>query len=500
MENDNIIIISDSEEDSTPDTKNVVESIQDTSIMIRVRTPSGQVRVEVSQKASGSELVSLIAKAFGYKSSTFKISRQQSGKEEIKSTLNVSSLGLKHGDLLFITLDETMVQTSGNSSEDTSKKRDRSMIEKSMIGSLLKRVSIQMYTKGRLVMTKSPGSESQFDIKDLIKPGLAKAFLSSFCINDEFLDSILPSNISTIIACPRPSNITDQSKVTVSENRMYIFPKIEGYGSMHIKLFIFWYKDFVRIVIPSANLVPYDWELIENSVFYQDFEKLPSPSSCDNEYIWQLKDLLLRMGCPKVMIDNLDGYDYSKAIGKLVVSAPGWHENLEKFGQGRLKNVVKALNLDLTNATVSCQTSSMGSLVQRWGFNFYNCCLGVINFSKNISIPANRFSIMFPSKRTVTNSSLGPRNGGTICFSSKYWLKTSFPKHLIKDLKARSNGLMHSKLMVCSRTSNVESKIDIHRKEEFDGYIYQGSHNATQSAWGDFTLKLPIRLSFMFLM
>ena len=44
-----------------------------------------------------------------------------------------------------------------------------------------------------------------------------------------------------------------------------IFPPLAGpYGCMHIKLFLLWYPESLRVVIPSANLLPFDWDTIEN--------------------------------------------------------------------------------------------------------------------------------------------------------------------------------------------------------------------------------------------
>ncbi len=39
----------------------------------------------------------------------------------------------------------------------------------------------------------------------------------------------------------------------------FCFPPMNGPGSMHSKLQLLKYKDYLRLVVPTGNLVPYDW-------------------------------------------------------------------------------------------------------------------------------------------------------------------------------------------------------------------------------------------------
>ena len=39
----------------------------------------------------------------------------------------------------------------------------------------------------------------------------------------------------------------------------FCFPPMHGAGAMHSKLQLLKYGSFLRIVVPSGNLVPYDW-------------------------------------------------------------------------------------------------------------------------------------------------------------------------------------------------------------------------------------------------
>jgi hypothetical protein len=92
------------------------------------------------------------------------------------------------------------------------------------------------YPYGRLVMT---GYSSDFKIQDLINNDLKKAFLSSFCIDEAWLNTILPENAKVVIACPKPDSIPSHlSRFNFSSTRQYIFPRTFQYGCMHIKLMV----------------------------------------------------------------------------------------------------------------------------------------------------------------------------------------------------------------------------------------------------------------------
>lgn len=48
-------------------------------------------------------------------------------------------------------------------------------------------------------------------------------------------------------------------RANVPSNMRFCFPPMHGVGSMHSKLQLLKYADRLRIVIPTGNLVPYDW-------------------------------------------------------------------------------------------------------------------------------------------------------------------------------------------------------------------------------------------------
>lgn len=198
-------------------------------------------------------------------------------------------------------------------------------------------------------------------------------------------------------------------------------------------------------------------------MFYQDFVKSEHKSS---PFYDDLIQLLREMGA-EVIVDKLHGYDYSKAIGTLVSSVPGGHVN-EKYGQNRLRSIVNKMDLNLKNATVTYQTSSLGALSIPFVESMYQS-------ATRHSHVDGRLKILFPSTQTVFDNILGKESGNTIRFSEKYWLKPTFPRQVIHDCRSNASGLMHSKIMICTTTQETHTCIDIHAApENRNGYIFCG--------------------------
>jgi hypothetical protein len=89
--------------------------------------------------------------------------------------------------------------------------------------------------------------------------------------------------------------------------------------------------------------------------------------------------------------------------------------------------------------------------------------------------------IYFPSTRTIARSLGGPTAAGTICFKRRSWEHAKFPRGVLRDCVAvpsRAGVLMHSKVMFV-RFEGEERKVGEHA-----GWVYVGSANASESAWG----------------
>jgi len=113
--------------------------------------------------------------------------------------------------------------------------------------------------------------------------------------------------------------------------------------------------------------------------------------------------------------------------------------------------------------------------------------------------------ILFPTKETVRNSTLGEPGGGTMFFRRSDWSSADYPKELFHDSKSkRGKILMHSKMILgtlkkVSDSNGIyfdgdtetedDSDIEIVGERKPTGWAYVGSHNFTMAAWGSFMEK-----------
>ena len=182
--------------------------------------------------------------------------------------------------------------------------------------------------------------------KSLVTSELEKAFLSSFVYDWEWLESFLGKAKVCFAIHSRES----KSILKINNDRVAVFPRLEQYGCMHVKLLLLWYPGYMRFVLPSANLIPLDWESMENVVYYQDFprndQRNQSISEKSNSFYPELSKLLLEMGVPTSIIDALKCVDFSKAKGNLVASIPGRFsdQHLYEYGCTRLMKIIQNIS------------------------------------------------------------------------------------------------------------------------------------------------------------
>ena len=96
----------------------------------------------------------------------------------------------------------------------------------------------------------------------LQKDKLKLAVLSSFQWDDEWLVSKLDLAQTRVILIAFAADEAQQQEMesNVPRNRIrFCFPPMQGIGHMHSKLQLLKYDDYLRIVVPTGNLVPYDW-------------------------------------------------------------------------------------------------------------------------------------------------------------------------------------------------------------------------------------------------
>ncbi|OCT53892.1 putative tyrosyl-DNA phosphodiesterase [Cladophialophora carrionii] len=292
------------------------------------------------------------------------------------------------------------------------------------------------------------------------------------------------------------------------------FPPMGGnVNCMHGKLMLLFYANEAeavweggqrcRLVVPTANLVDFDWgvdSIMENTVWLIDLP-LHGPSTAagrtEPPFQKSLKQFLKAQTVPDDVLRKLDQFDFSKTANYgFVHSIGGVHtgQAWRTTGIGGLGRTLTELGLATRDPIqVDYVTSSVGSLNDEFMQSLYLAAQGDSGLTaynrrlnKNLSSGSppgswkQNFRFYFPSDATVRASRAGPQRAGTICFSMKWWQNPNFPRFNMLDcLSVRDRLLMHNKLLFARYASSVEKS-----QSGNGGWVYVGSANLSESAWG----------------
>ncbi|TXT13549.1 hypothetical protein VHUM_00916 [Vanrija humicola] len=367
--------------------------------------------------------------------------------------------------------------------------------------------------------------------------------ISSFVWDEEWISTFLPQpeEVPTVRICRPPGydaeRMTKSGKLQpIGSGEVLCYPQMDGKrGSEHMKFaWIFYKTGRLRVAIMTANMVDYDWEQIENTVFVQDFlEKKKSGSLKGKEaelpdfpaqFVW----LFAHLKVPKALkflaehhpfgsripiqhsdtsFADLSKYDWSRVQVRIVMSVAGVYKGFDKmvqFGSCRLGKVIaeEAWTPSKGERLVAeYQGSSLGSYSTDFMNNFYQTISGhsldyISRQPKAAAWPP--IKVIFPSLATVDASRLGRNGGGTMFSGKSFSEKTS---SLFHDANSKRGGvLMHTKMLIglfepssslFSPSKNGKRKADELEddKSSYGGWIYVGSHNFSPSAWGTVNYK-----------
>ena len=339
----------------------------------------------------------------------------------------------------------------------------------------------------------------------LDKDDLQLAVLSSFQWDIPWL--LAKMNISKTLITLVMQAKDDATKEQYHQETAYLpnlrlcFPNMEGQiNSMHSKLMLLSHPKYLRIVIPTANLVNYDWGetgTMENMCFIIDLPRLPEGQRAGKLTLFgeEMLYFLRAQGLEKSIVDSLNKFDFSATKNLAFVHTIGGanmgsDEPWRRTGLYGLGRAVKLLGLAThEKVNVDFVTSSVGSLNLEFLSSIYLACQGddgnaafeAKNGGKSKEASAAKseqtrineqidqhFRVYFPTHDTVRGSRAG--SAGTICFQSKWYNSPTFPKGVMRDCESIRNGLlMHNKLIF------VRSP---------EPWAYLGSANCSESAWG----------------
>ncbi|KAH8600886.1 tyrosyl-DNA phosphodiesterase-domain-containing protein [Bisporella sp. PMI_857] len=346
----------------------------------------------------------------------------------------------------------------------------------------------------------------------LQKDTLDLAVLSSFQIEPEWVASKLNPSTKVIWVLQAKSEAEKENyKSQAPSNYRFCFPPMEGQiNCMHSKLQLLAHPTHLRIVVPSANLVPYDWGetgVMENIVFIIDLPRLSEGIVANSDQLTNFgKELLYflqAMGLEKRVVDSILKFDFSRTSNLAFVhSIGGAHSGAswKRTGFCGLATAVKHLGLRTQGALqIDVASSSIGNLNEGFIQSIYLAAQGdeglteyewrTKKTARNKTVNSEErklrdtlkenFRIYFPTRETVAQSKGGVGAGGTICLQSQWYNADSFPKALMCDCKSQRLGmLMHNKLLLVRQSEAADAG---HAARAW-GYL--GSANLSESAWG----------------
>ncbi|KAJ3828366.1 tyrosyl-DNA phosphodiesterase-domain-containing protein [Lentinula raphanica] len=369
------------------------------------------------------------------------------------------------------------------------------------------------------------------------KDDIAFAILSTFALELSWIYGLFNPSVPVIMVT-QPDPNGSASVKNVLPNWIKTTPFLRGgVGCMHMKFMLIFYKTGrLRVVVSTANLIPYDWRDIENAVWLQDipprtkdvaldrtdetsFESMMK-RVLDNVNVTPALSVTRKQDHPNLPIrttgDICTKWDWSNVKVKLVPSIAGRHEEWPKViltGHTRLMMVLRDLGFRTGKGKkleLEYQGSSIGSYTTQWLNEFYHSAKGE-SAEDWLDKPKKRreklpyptgLKVLYPTLETVRSSQHGERGGGNLFLRRSQWDAPKFPRQIFHDSRSKAGDtLMHTKMIISivSQTSNTGSSSrevinvdtdseDEDHQPEFNGgdvgWAYLGSHNFTPSAWG----------------
>ncbi|PYH66151.1 uncharacterized protein BO88DRAFT_393859 [Aspergillus vadensis CBS 113365] len=305
-----------------------------------------------------------------------------------------------------------------------------------------------------------------------------------------------------------------ESETATMRNLRLCFPPMGGQVvCMHSKLMLLFHPGYLRLVVPTANLTPFDWGemngVMENSVFLIDLPKKNGAEKPTTHFYEDLVHFLKASTLHENIIAKLDSFDFSKTSKYAFVhTIGGSHTDTawKRTGYCGLGRAVERLNLRTSvPLNIDFIASSVGAITDQFLRSLYLASQGddgltefTIRYAKNFPVPRrddpskllkrdtgtewkDRFRLYFPSQNTIATSKGGPRCAGTICFQSRWYNGENFPRHILRDCESQRKGLlMHNKILYI----RPDEPIPLSETTQCRAWAYVGSANLSESAWG----------------
>ncbi|KAK4541005.1 hypothetical protein LTR36_008374 [Oleoguttula mirabilis] len=291
------------------------------------------------------------------------------------------------------------------------------------------------------------------------------------------------------------------------------FPPMEGQvHCMHSKLMLLFHPHKLRVAIPSANLLNFDYGesgSMENSVFMVDLpRRLPNAARTEIADLTcfgqELMYFLEKQGLDQDVKDGMLEFDFSATSQMAFIHTVGgilFRDEAERTGLPGLGRAVRKLGLQTDDLEIDFAASSIGSLNDDQLRSIHSAAKGEDLIARAATALANtkadffkastnrapskktsirdKIRIYFPTRETVTASTAGA--AGTICLSRKWYENMPFPRSCFRDyVSVRSGLLSHNKILYARgkrQSGNETAAKDV-------AWVYHGSANMSESAWG----------------
>jgi len=349
---------------------------------------------------------------------------------------------------------------------------------------------------------------------------LKTAVLSAFQWNMEWLFRKLNINQTKCIFVmqAKEQSLKDQMLEETKDMRKFLrlcFPSMDGLiNCMHSKLMLLFHPDKLRVAIPTANLLDFDWGesgVMENSVWLIDLPRLSGNAASKVEDLTDFgKELMYfvgKQGLPQDAIEGILNFDFAATKDMAFVHTVGgmlYGDEAERTGLPGLAQAVRQHNLTTTDLDIDFAASSMGSLKDEFLKNVHAAAKGenmveraeaATSKAKSSFFQAkkaepndhsirDKVRLYFPTHDTVTSSTAG--GAGTICLNRKWFEDMTFPRRCFRDYISTRPGLLSHNKILYARGLRKPDATDGEEPAAVDkiAWAYVGSANMSESAWG----------------
>lgn len=378
------------------------------------------------------------------------------------------------------------------------------------------------YPRGVVKKTWAYGHErtgNDIKLEEVLESQTLKtAVLSAFQWNTEWLfrKIKLEQTKCIFIMQAKDQPLKDQMLEETKDVRKFlrlVFPSMDGLiNCMHSKLMLLFHPEKLRIAIPTANLLDFDWGesgVMENSVWLIDLPRSTEPSTLDTltDFGKELMYFVQKQGLPQDAMDGILNFDFSATKDIAFVHTVGgmlYGDEAQRTGLPGLAQAVRQHGLTTTDLDIDFAASSMGSLKDEFlknvqaaakGENMIERAEAATSKTKSSffqikkSAPdehsiRDKVRLYFPTHETVTSSTAG--GAGTICLNRKWFEDMTFPRRCFRDYISTRPGLLsHNKILYARGVRNSDEDGDeASSASEKVAWAYVGSANMSESAWG----------------